>query len=90
VSVEELGLLINVRAAPGEELETRDSLDSPIVSGGELGRFRVPSKEYLDVVVNQAPRVRLSINDGLDYEWYPIELVEWVGETVAQFARAFR
>ena len=56
----------------------------------ELARFRVPSGIHLDVVVNQAPRCRLSFDDGLDYDWHPIELVEWVRETVVQFEPAFR
>lgn len=89
VSVEQLGLLINVEDARGEPIESRDFVDQPIVHGGELARFRVPSKAYLDVIVNQAPRARLSFDDGIDYDWYPVELAEWVKETVALFGYAF-
>jgi len=90
LSVEQLGLLINVEPVPGEALETRDFLDRPITEGGELARFRVESRVPLEVVVNQAPHVRLAFDDGLDYDWHPFELIEWVSETVAQFAPAFR
>ena len=90
LSVQQLGLLINVEPAAGEMIESRDFLDRPIVPGGELARFRVPSKVHLEVVVNQAPSCRISFDDGLDYDWHPIELVEWVRETVASFAAAFR
>jgi hypothetical protein len=89
LSVERLGLLINVRSASGEPLESVDFLDRPITPGGELARYRVPSGAYLDVAINQAPHVRASIDDGLDYPWHPIELIEWVSETVAVFAPAF-
>ncbi len=71
-------------------IESQDFLDRPITPDGELARFRVPSGIHLDVVVNQAPRCRLSFDDGLDYDWHPIELVEWVRETVVQFEPAFR
>ena len=90
LSVEQLGLLINVQAAPGEVIESQDFLDLPIVDGGELARFRVPSRVYLEVAVNQAPHCRLTFDDGLDYDWHPIELVEWVRETVIAFEPAFR
>jgi hypothetical protein len=90
VSVQQLGLLINIEEARGESIESRDFIDRPIVQGGELARFRVPSKAYLDVVVNQSPRARLSFDDGIDYDWHPVELAEWVKETVALFAQAFR
>jgi hypothetical protein len=89
LSVEELGLLINVRPAAGEAIESQDFLDRPITPHGVAARFRVPSRVHLDVVVNQAPRVRLSFDDGLGFDWHPIELVEWVRETVAHFAPAF-
>jgi len=89
LSVEQLALLINVEPAAGEVIESQDFLDRPIVPHGVAARFRVPSGVHLDVVVNQAPRVRLSFDDGLDYDWHPIGLVEWVRETVAQFAPAF-
>jgi hypothetical protein len=89
VSVEQLGLLINVKPVPGETLESRDFLDKPITPGGELARFRVESRTYLEVAVNEAPRVRLAFNDGLNYDWHPAALVEWVRETVAGFAPAF-
>jgi hypothetical protein len=90
LSVEQLGLLINVEPVAGEQLETRDFLDKGITQGGELASFRAESGALLDVVVNQAPRIRIAFDDGLDYQWYPIELVEWVRETVASFAPAFR
>jgi hypothetical protein len=90
LSVEQLGLLINVESARGEVIESRDFLDRPITPDGELARFRVPSRVHLEVAVNQAPHCRLSFDDGLDYDWHPIELVEWVRETVAQFEPAFR
>ena len=90
LSVEHLGLLINVEPVPDETLETRDFLDRPITQGGELARFRVESRVPLEVVVNQAPHVRLAFNDGLNYDWHPFELIEWVSETVAYFAVAFR
>jgi hypothetical protein len=90
LSVEQLGLLINVESARGEVIESHDFLDRPITPDGELARFRVPSRVHLEVAVNQAPHCRLSFDDGLDYDWHPIELVEWVRETVAQFEPAFR
>jgi hypothetical protein len=90
LSVEHLGLLINVEPVPGETLETRDFLDKPITQGGELARFRVESRVPLDVVVNQAPHIRLAFDDGLNYDWHPFELIEWVSEAVASFATAFR
>lgn len=90
LSVERLDLLINVEDAPGEAIETRDFLDRPIEQGGEIARLRVPSKALLDVVVNQAPRTRLSFDDGLGFEWHPPELLEWVKEAVALFEPAFR
>jgi hypothetical protein len=90
LSVEQLGLLINVESARGEVIESQDFLDRPITADGELARFRVPSRVHLEVAVNQAPHCRLSFDDGLDYDWHPIELVEWVRETVAQFEPAFR
>ena len=90
LSVERLDLLINVREAPGEAIESHDSLDRPITQGGEAARFRVPSKALLDVVVNQSPRTRLNFDDGLDYEWHPPDLLVWVKEAVALFEPAFR
>jgi hypothetical protein len=90
LSVQQLGLLINVEEARGEVIESQDFLDHPITPGGELARFRVPSGALLEVAVNEAPRCRVSFDDGLDYEWHPIELVEWVRDTVAQFEPAFR
>lgn len=89
LSVQQLGLLINVEEARGEVIESQEFLDRPIAPDGELARFRVPSKAYLEVAVNQAPRCRVSFDDGLGYEWHPIELVDWVRETVAQFEPAF-
>jgi hypothetical protein len=90
LSVEHLGLLINVQPAAGEAIESQDFLDRPIVDGAELARFRVPSRVFLEVMVNQAPRSRLSFDDGLDFDWHPLALVEWVRETVAHFEPAFR
>jgi hypothetical protein len=90
MAVQELGLLINVEDVRGEPIESRDFVDEPIAHNGELGRFRVPSKTYLDVVVNQAPRTRLFFDIGIDDDWHPAELVEWVKETVARFGAAFR
>ena len=90
LSVEQLGLLINVESVRGEVIESQDFLDRPITPDGELARFRVPSRVHLEVAVNQAPHCRLSFDDGLDYDWHPIELVEWVRETVVQFEPAFR
>jgi hypothetical protein len=90
LSVEELSVLIDVRPVPGEVIESRDFLDRPITPGGELAHFRVASGALLDVVVNEAPRCRVSFDDGLRYDWYPLELVEWVRETVARFEPAFR
>jgi hypothetical protein len=90
LSVEQLGLLINVESARGEMIESQDFLDRPITPDGEVARFRVPSRVHLEVAVNQAPHCRVSFDDGLEYDWHPIELVEWVRETVAQFEPAFR
>ena len=90
LSVQQLGLLINVEEARGEAIESQDFLDRPITPAGELARFRVPSGVHLEVAVNEAPVCRVSFDDGLDYEWHPIELVEWLRDTVAQFEPAFR
>jgi hypothetical protein len=90
LSVQRLDLLINVEDAPGEAIESQDFLDRPITDGGEAARFRVPSGTHLEVAVKQPPRCRVSFDDGLDYDWHPIELIEWVRETVAQFEPAFR
>jgi len=90
ISVQQLGLLINVEEAPDEVIESWDFLDRQITPGGELARFRVPSGAHLEVAVNQAPRARVSFDDGLEHDWHPFELVEWVRETVAQFEPAFR
>ena len=90
LSVEHLGLLINVEPVPGETLESQDFLERPIVQGGELARFRAESRVPLEVVVNQAPSIRLAFDDGLNYDWHPFELIEWVSETVAHFAVVFQ
>jgi hypothetical protein len=90
LSVEELNVLINLQPVAGEALETQDQVNRAIVPGAELARFRVESREYLDVVSNQPPRVRLAFDDGLEYDWHPLELVEWVRETIASFEPAFR
>ena len=72
------------------KLGVHDFLDKPITQGGELARFRVESRVPLDVVVNQAPHIRLAFDDGLNYDWHPFELIEWVSETVANFAVVFK
>ena len=40
--------------------------------------------------MNEHPRFRLSFRDGVDVDWAPIDLVDWVREAVAQFEPAFR
>ena len=89
LTVEQLSVLINVEPASGEVIETQDFLDRPITQGGEFARFRAASGVMLDVAVNSAPHFRISFDDGLHYDWHPVELVEWVRETVARFAPAF-
>jgi len=90
LSAERLDVLIDLRPAAGEPIESRDFLDRPIAPGGEAARFRVASGVMLDVTVNQAPRFRVSFDDGLGYDWHPLELVEWVRETIVRFEPAFR
>lgn len=90
LSVTQLGVLINVEPVAGETIESQDFLDRPITPGGVVARFRVASGAMVDVVLNVPPRARVSFDDGLDYDWHPIELIEWVRETVAQFEPAFR
>jgi len=90
MSVQRLDLLLNVQDAAGELIESQDFLDRPITPNGELARFRVPSHAYLEVALEQAPLCRVSFGGGFDSDWHPIELVEWVRETVAQFEPAFR
>jgi hypothetical protein len=41
------------------------------------------------VQIGSHPRFRLSFRDGVDLDWAPIDLVEWVREAVAQFEPAF-
>ena len=43
----------------------------------------------MTVQVAENPRFRLSFNDGIELDWAPIDLVEWVREAVAQFEPAF-
>ena len=67
-----------------------DFLDRPIADGAELARFRARSRSLVEVRVNENPRFRLSFRDGVDVDWAPIDLVDWVREAVAQFEPAFR
>ena len=39
--------------------------------------------------MNESPRFRLSFRDGVEMEWAPVDLVDWVREAVAQFEPAF-
>src|SRR4051794_30604414 len=89
VGLQNLNLLINVEEAPGEVIESQDFTGRPIVAGGELARFRVPSKALLEVILNESPRARLSFDDGVEHEWHPFELVHWVQETIIRFEPAF-
>jgi hypothetical protein len=90
LTAEKFDYLINIAAVPpGETFESREFLDRPIVDGGELARFRCGSRIQLEVQVHETPRFRMSFKDGLGYEWYAVELVEWVREVVARFEPAF-
>ncbi len=83
--------LINVAdVGEGETFESRDFVDSPIVDGAELARFRASSGSRVEVQVNDNLRFRLSFRDGVDLEWMPVDLVEWVREAIARFEPAFR
>jgi hypothetical protein len=90
LTADSFGYLINIANLPPEEtFESRDSLDRPIVDGGELARFRAESRRRIEVQVSTNPRFRLSFRDGVELDWAPIDLVEWVREAVAQFEPAF-
>jgi hypothetical protein len=90
LNADAFGYLINIADLPPEEsFESVDSLDRPIVDGGELARFRAESRRRVDVQVGSHPRFRLSFRDGVDLDWAPIDLVEWVSQAVAQFEPAF-
>ena len=43
----------------------------------------------VDVHVNENPRFRLSFRDGVDMQWSPLDLIEWVREAIARFEPAF-
>jgi hypothetical protein len=90
LTADSFSYLVNVADVPeGDTFESTDSLDKPIVHGGELARFRSASRSLVSVQVNKNPRFRISFRDGLDIEWRPFELVEWVTEALAQFEPAF-
>ena len=90
LTAEKFGYLINVADVPeGELFESQDQLDSPVVNGGEVARFRTQSRLQVAVHIAENPRFRLSFRDGVDLEWTPLDLVEWVREAVAQFEPAF-
>ncbi len=90
LTADAFGYLINVAGVPPDEtFESRDFLDQPIADGAELARFRAKSRAPIDVQVNESPRFRLSFRDGVEMEWAPVDLVDWVREAVAQFEPAF-
>ena len=90
LTADAFGYLINVASVPPDEtFESRDFLDQPIADGAELARFRAKSRAPIDVQVNESPRFRLSFRDGVEMEWAPIDLVDWVREAIAQFEPAF-
>ena len=90
LTAEKFGYLINVADVPeGELFESQDQLDSPVVNGGEVARFRTQSRLQVAVHIAENPRFRLSFRDGVDLVWTPLDLVEWVREAVAQFEPAF-
>lgn len=91
LTADSFSYLINVAGLPeGEMFESSDFLDHPIVDGGELARFRASSRMPIAVQVSENPRFRISFKDGVDIEWLPIDLIEWVQEAVARFEAAFR
>ena len=91
LTADSFGYLINIAGVPpGETFESMDFLDRPIADGAELARFRARSRSLIEVRVNENPRFRLSFRDGVDVDWAPIDLVDWVREAVAQFEPAFR
>ena len=73
----------------GERFESQEHLDRPVENGGEVARFRTQSRLPVTVQVAENPRFRLRFNDGVDLDWTPIDLVEWVREAIAQFEPAF-
>jgi hypothetical protein len=90
LTVENFGYLINVADVPeGERFESQEHLDRPVENGGEVARFRTESGLPVAVQVAENPRFRLRFNDGVELDWTPIDLVEWVTEAVAQFEPAF-
>jgi hypothetical protein len=90
LTADTFGYLVNVAGVPpGERFESHDYLDQPIVNGGEVARFRTESRLQVAVRINENPRFRLSFKDGVDLDWAPIDLVEWVREAVVRFEPAF-
>ena len=90
LTADTFSFLINVADVPeGESFESYDFVDQAIVDGGEVARFRSESHLQVAVHVNEHPRFRMSFRDGVEIEWLPIDLVEWVREAVAQFEAAF-
>ena len=73
----------------GERFESQEHLDRPVENGGEVARFRTESRLLVAVHIAENPRFRLSFKDGVDLDWTPLDLVEWVTEAVAQFEPAF-
>jgi hypothetical protein len=73
----------------GELFESEEHLDRPVENGGEVARFRTASGLPVAVQVAENPRFRLRFNGGIELDWTPIDLVEWVTEAVAQFEPAF-
>ena len=64
----------------------------PRPAGRERGRgSTLPHQSRLPVAVQIAdnPRFQLSFKDGVDLDWRPGDLVEWVTEAAAQFEPAF-
>ena len=72
-----------------ELIDPHTEAEVPIADGAELARFRAKSRAPIDVQVNESPRFRLSFRDGVEMEWSPVDLVDWVREAVAQFEPAF-
>jgi hypothetical protein len=90
LTADSFSYLVNIADLPeGETFESSDSLDEPIIAGGELARFRSISRAQVAVHVNENPRFKISFKDGLDISWSPYELVNWVAEAVASFEPAF-
>jgi hypothetical protein len=90
LTVENFGYLINIADVPeGERFESQDHLDRPVENGGEVARFRTESRLPVAVQIADNPRFRLSFKDGVELDWRPGDLVEWVTEAAAQFEPAF-